>query len=175
MQRTAGHDVRDRCGSVHRARLGDVGREGAALGGLLQKLVGFRFLLVVRGIGLGGGLDEQKVLLGLSGGLMQEQMLLAGCGMRGEEMLLGGGSALPGEQLLLGGIRLLLEQEVMSPGGSGHEQMRARALRLCEQQLVMRGGRLRIEQQEVVLRSGRILQEEVVMRTGCGYAQEMVR
>lgn len=175
MQRTAGHDGRDRCGSVHCAGLGDVGREGAALGGLLLKQVVGRLLLVVCGIGLSGGVDEQEMLLCLGGGLLQQQVLLAGSGVNGQEVLLGGGIALPCEQLLLGGIRMLLEQKVMSPGGCSHEQMRASALRLCEQQLVMRGGRLRIEQQEVVLRSGRILQEEVMMCAGCGHAQEMMR
>lgn len=170
MQRAAGQDGRDRPVFVHLPLFVDVRREGAALGSLLQKLGGFRLLLVVRGVGLGGGLDEQEMLLCLGSGLLQEQLLLAGRGMHGEEVLLRGGIALPREQLLLGGIRMLLEQKVMSPGGCGHEQMRASALRLGEQQLVMRGGRLRIEQQEVVLCGGRILQEEVMMRAGCGHA-----
>lgn len=94
LKRAAGLDARHRRLLVHRSGGRHVWREGASFG-CLQEEVGLSFLLIVRRVGLGGGLNEQEVVLRLRGGLLLEQMLFAGRGLRGQEMLLAGVVILP--------------------------------------------------------------------------------
>ena len=164
MQRRVGRDDGGG-GSVARVevRIGPVRCGGPQLGGLQKELRVLGRLLIVSGIGRGGCLGREEMLMGGGCGcLLEEQLLLAGGGMGGEQMLLLGGSGTAlHEQLLLGGRGVLEQKEMLCVGH-------------CGQQQVGMGGLFGQKSEMVVLGGGGFLGEQVGMRTGGGFAEEMV-
>lgn len=112
----------------------NAGREGTALGGLLEETV-LRFLPVVIRIGRGRCTAQQQALPGAGRRSLLEQVgMLIGDVVSGQELLVLDGALALIEELLSDGGSLLLQEKLVGTGrGGGDQKMSPGALSLGKQ------------------------------------------